>query len=97
MLSVDTDNVFVCLSATDLNPDLTIVARALDDERGDEGEPDSDASDSGREEHHREAPTEIAQRTNLGVAHRGDRYHRHVEGFVDPPSFYDRVASLPLP
>jgi len=28
-LSTDTDNVFVCLSARDLNPDLTIVARAL--------------------------------------------------------------------
>ena len=27
-LSADTDNVFVCLSARDLNPDLTIVARA---------------------------------------------------------------------
>jgi voltage-gated potassium channel len=27
-LSADADNVFVCLSARDLNPDLTIVARA---------------------------------------------------------------------
>jgi voltage-gated potassium channel len=31
-LSADTDNVFVCLSARDLHPDLTIVARALEDE-----------------------------------------------------------------
>lgn len=31
-LSADTDNVFVCLSARDLNPDLTIVARASEDE-----------------------------------------------------------------
>ena len=30
-LSVDTDNVFACLSARDLNPDLTIVARALEE------------------------------------------------------------------
>jgi voltage-gated potassium channel len=30
-LSADTDNVFVCLSARDLNPDLTIVARALEE------------------------------------------------------------------
>ena len=30
-LSEDTDNVFVCLSARDLNPDLTIVARALEE------------------------------------------------------------------
>lgn len=30
-LSSDTDNVFVCLSARDLNPDLTIVARALEE------------------------------------------------------------------
>ena len=31
-LSADTDNVFVCLSARDLQPNLTIVARAFDDE-----------------------------------------------------------------
>ena len=30
-LSADTDNVFVCLSARDLSPDLTIVARALEE------------------------------------------------------------------
>ena len=30
-LSADTDNVFVCLSARDLNPALTIVARALEE------------------------------------------------------------------
>ena len=30
-LSVDTDNVFVCLSARDLNSQLTIVARALEE------------------------------------------------------------------
>jgi voltage-gated potassium channel len=30
-LSADSDNVFVCLSARDLNPDLTIVARALEE------------------------------------------------------------------
>ena len=66
----------------------------LDDGRGDEGEPDSDASDSRREERHREAATELAQRTNLGVTHRGDRYHRHVEGFRDSPSLYRRVTLL---
>ncbi|GMR12073.1 MAG: potassium channel protein [Gemmatimonadota bacterium] len=31
-LNADTDNVFVCLSARDLNPELTIVARASEDE-----------------------------------------------------------------
>ena len=31
-LSADTDNLFVCLSARDLNPDLEIVARAYDEE-----------------------------------------------------------------
>ncbi|MFQ5745650.1 MAG: potassium channel family protein [Gemmatimonadota bacterium] len=31
-LSGDTDNLFVCLSARDLQPDLTIVARAYDEE-----------------------------------------------------------------
>ncbi|MFQ5678121.1 MAG: potassium channel family protein [Gemmatimonadota bacterium] len=31
-LSADTDNLFVCLSARDLNPDLTIVARAFQEE-----------------------------------------------------------------
>lgn len=31
-LSADTDNVFVCLSARDMCPDLTIVARAYDEE-----------------------------------------------------------------
>lgn len=31
-LSADTDNVFVCLSARDMNPDLNIVARALDED-----------------------------------------------------------------
>lgn len=31
-LSADTDNVFVCLTARDLQPDLEIVARALDEE-----------------------------------------------------------------
>lgn len=31
-LSADTDNLFVCLSARDLNPGLTIVARAYDEE-----------------------------------------------------------------
>jgi len=31
-LSGDTDNLFVCLSARDLNPDLTIVARAYEEE-----------------------------------------------------------------
>ena len=31
-LSADTDNLFVCLSARDLKPDLTIVARAYDEE-----------------------------------------------------------------
>lgn len=31
-LSADTDNLFVCLSARDLNPDLTIVARAYEEE-----------------------------------------------------------------
>lgn len=31
-LSADTDNLFVCLSARDMNPDLTIVARAQDEE-----------------------------------------------------------------
>lgn len=31
-LSADTDNLFVCLSARQLNPDLTIVARAYDEE-----------------------------------------------------------------
>jgi len=31
-LNADTDNVFVCLSARDLNPGLTIVARASEDE-----------------------------------------------------------------
>ena len=31
-LSADTDNVFVCLSARDMNPDLEIVARALDED-----------------------------------------------------------------
>lgn len=31
-LSADTDNVFVCLSARDMNPDLNIVARAGDDD-----------------------------------------------------------------
>jgi voltage-gated potassium channel len=30
-LSADTNNVFVCLSARDLNPDLTIVARTLEE------------------------------------------------------------------
>jgi len=30
-LSADTDNVFVCLSARDLNPELTIVSRALEE------------------------------------------------------------------
>jgi voltage-gated potassium channel len=30
-LSADTDNVFVCLSVRDLNPDVTIVARALEE------------------------------------------------------------------
>jgi voltage-gated potassium channel len=30
-LSADSDDVFVCLSARDLNPDLTIVARALEE------------------------------------------------------------------
>lgn len=31
-LSADTDNLFVCLSARDMNPELTIVARAQDEE-----------------------------------------------------------------
>ena len=31
-LSADTDNLFVCLSARDLEPDLTIVARAYEEE-----------------------------------------------------------------
>lgn len=31
-LSADTDNLFVCLSARDLNPELTIVARTYDEE-----------------------------------------------------------------
>lgn len=31
-LSGDTDNLFVCLSARDMNPDLTIVARAQEEE-----------------------------------------------------------------
>jgi voltage-gated potassium channel len=31
-LSGDTDNLFVCLSARDLNPELTIVARAYEEE-----------------------------------------------------------------
>lgn len=31
-LSADTDNLFVCLTARDRNPDLTIVARALDED-----------------------------------------------------------------
>lgn len=31
-LSQDTDNLFVCLSARDLNPDLTIVARAYEEQ-----------------------------------------------------------------
>jgi voltage-gated potassium channel len=31
-LSADTDNVYVCLSARALNPDMTIVARAYDEE-----------------------------------------------------------------
>ena len=31
-LSADTDNLFVCLSARDLNPDLVIVARASEEE-----------------------------------------------------------------
>lgn len=31
-LSADTDNLFVCLSARDLKPDLTIVARAYEEE-----------------------------------------------------------------
>ncbi len=31
-LSADTDNVFVCLSARDLNPDLVVVARAYEEE-----------------------------------------------------------------
>ncbi len=31
-LSADTDNLFVCLSARDLNPELTIVARAYEEE-----------------------------------------------------------------
>lgn len=31
-LSADTDNLFVCLSARDMNPELTIVARARDEE-----------------------------------------------------------------
>jgi voltage-gated potassium channel len=31
-LSADTDNLFVCLSARDLNPDLTIVVRAYEEE-----------------------------------------------------------------
>lgn len=31
-LSADTDNLFVCLSARDLQPNLTIVARAFDEE-----------------------------------------------------------------
>lgn len=31
-LSADTDNVFVCLTARDLQPNLTIVARAFDEE-----------------------------------------------------------------
>jgi len=31
-LSADTDNLFVCLSARDLNPDLVIVARAYEEE-----------------------------------------------------------------
>ena len=30
-LSADADNVFVCLSARDLNPNLTIVARAQEE------------------------------------------------------------------
>jgi voltage-gated potassium channel len=30
-LSADTANVFVCLSARDLNPELTIVSRALEE------------------------------------------------------------------
>jgi len=31
-LSADTDNLFVCLSAKDLNPDLVVVARAYEEE-----------------------------------------------------------------
>ena len=31
-LSADTDNLFVCLSARDLNPELTIVVRAYEEE-----------------------------------------------------------------
>jgi voltage-gated potassium channel len=31
-LSADTDNLFVCLSARDLNPDVTIVVRAYEEE-----------------------------------------------------------------
>lgn len=31
-LSADTDNVFVCLSARDMNPEMNIVARALDED-----------------------------------------------------------------
>ncbi|MFQ5889128.1 MAG: NAD(P)-binding protein [Gemmatimonadota bacterium] len=31
-LSADTDNLFVCLSARDLQPNLTIVARAHDED-----------------------------------------------------------------
>lgn len=34
-LSQDTDNVFVCLSARDMNPDLNVVARALDEDAAD--------------------------------------------------------------
>ena len=34
-LSQDTDNLFVCLSARDLNPELTIVARASEEETRD--------------------------------------------------------------
>lgn len=34
-LSHDTDNLFICLSARDLNPDLTIVARASQEETRD--------------------------------------------------------------
>jgi voltage-gated potassium channel len=36
-LSADTDNLFVCLSARDLKPDLTIVARAYEGLRGGDG------------------------------------------------------------
>lgn len=88
------DHVVVHLldRAHDTSPAEDVLEVELDDEGGEDGEPETHPGEAAEEEEHGEGPPRLRQGDDLRVAHRRERDGGHVDGVRDVRVLDDDVA-----